>query len=330
MADFAQARARRALQGAKLDMMMPLTRASSVTNEVWLGEGCVIRVNRRLDQRLRREAQLAPQLPSEVGYPEVIAYGGELGNDWFVCGRVPGLVLARCWPAMTRSERREVIVQFAAQLRELHRFEFPDGLPQTVSPQLLGGPDSLGPTTPLLEAIERARSLEHVDGKLLTAAAAIVRETSYVLDPWQSRTTVHGDLHFENVLWDGSHITALLDFEYARAAPPDVDLDVFLRFCAYPFLHVAPDYERLTRAEDYAEVPFWLAEEYPELFGHTKQFERLRLYSIAYDVRELLAFPPTRSPKELSEHHPHNRLRKAVEGRSHLDQMSARSRRQAG
>src|SRR5262245_17262929 len=162
MAGFEEARARRALEGAGLDMMMPLERASSVTNEVWVGDDYVIRVNRRPDQRLRREAMLAPLLPEEVCYPQVHAYGGELGADWFVCERVPGLVLSRCWPAMTRGERREVVRQFAAKVRALHQFEFPAGLPDTTTPQLLGG-DNFSPTQPLVEALARAKALEHVD-----------------------------------------------------------------------------------------------------------------------------------------------------------------------
>ena len=53
---FAMARARRALGEAGLDMHLPLTRASSVTNEVWLSDEYVVRVNRQPNQRLRREA----------------------------------------------------------------------------------------------------------------------------------------------------------------------------------------------------------------------------------------------------------------------------------
>jgi aminoglycoside phosphotransferase len=330
MAGFEEARARRALEGAGLDMMMPLERASSVTNEVWVAEDIVIRVNRRPDQRLRREALLAPLLPPEVGYPGIVAYGGELGADWFVCERVPGLVLSRCWPAMARGERREVVRQLAGKLRALHQFEFPPGLPETTSPQLLGGPESFGPTEPLLAALQRARDLEHVDSSVIAAAERIVRDSAYALDPWASETLIHGDLHFENVLWDGTQITALLDFEYARPGPPDLDLDVFLRFCAYPFLHVAEDYEHLTLAEDYVEVPFWLGEDYPELFAHPHQFERVRIYCIAYDIRELLLFPPQRRARDLSEHHPYNRLLRTVDGDGHLDRLHGDRRLTAG
>lgn len=329
MAGFEEARARRALEGAGLDMMMPLERASSVTNEVWVGDDYVIRVNRRPDQRLRREAMLAPLLPEEVCYPAVYAYGGELGADWFVCERVPGLVLSRCWPAMTRGERREVLRQFAVKLRALHQFEFPTGLPETTTPQLLGGA-SFSPTQPLMEALAKAKTLEHVDAGVVSAAERIVRDTAFSLDPWESQTMVHGDLHFENVLWDGTHITAMLDFEYARPGPPDLDLDVFLRFCSFPFLHVAEDYEHLTLAEDYVEVPYWLGEDYPELFSHPHEYERLRIYCIAYDVRELLLFPPQRRPRDLSEYHPYNRLLRTVDGNGHIDRMHSQTRLNAG
>lgn len=319
MSRFEEARARRALEGAGLDLSLPLERASSVTNEVWLAGDYVIRVNRQPNQRLRREAALGPLLPPEIGYPEIVAYGGDLGADWLVCKRVPGLVLSRCWPAMTRDERRDAVRQLAAKMRRMHQIDFPSDLPEIDTPQLLGGARSFSPVDPLLDALNQARTLPHVDPRLVDQAGALVRKTAFALDPYDQTTLVHGDLTFENVLWDGTQITAVLDFEWARPGPCDLDLDVFLRFCAYPFLHVAADYEHLTLAEDYAEVPWWVGEDYPELFDFRQQFERIRIYAIAYDVRELLRHPPPDRPQSLSPYHPYNRLERTVQGRSHLD-----------
>jgi aminoglycoside phosphotransferase len=321
MAGFEEARARKALQGAGLDLSLPIERASSVTNEVWLAGEYVIRVNRHPNQRLRREAALAPLLPADIGYPEIVAYGGDLGADWLVCRRVPGLVLSRCWPAMTPLERREAVRQLATKLRRIHRFEVPPDLPPIETPQLLGGAESFSPVDPLLDALNRVRTFEHVDARLIDQVGALVRKTAFSLDPFETSTLVHGDLTFENVLWDGSQITAILDFEWARGGPADLDLDVFLRFCAYPFLHVAEDYEHLTVARDYVDVPWWLGEDYPELFDFRQQFERIRLYAIAYDVNELLRYPPPDRPANLSPYHPYNRLERTVHGTSHLDDL---------
>ena len=47
-----------------------------------------------------------------------------------------------------------------------------------------------------------------------------------------------------------------------------------------------------TLARDYADVPYWLAEDYPELFSRPAQLDRCRIYAAAWDVEELLAYPP--------------------------------------
>jgi hypothetical protein len=321
---FAMARARRALGEAGLDMHLPLTRASSVTNEVWLSDEYVVRVNRQPNQRLRREAALGPILPAEVGYPGIVAYGGQLGADWLVVRRVPGNVLSRCWPTMSIDERHSAVRQLSAILRRLHRFELPPDLPEIDTPQLLGG-HGFRAVDPLLDALDRAAALPNVNPSLIDGARRIVLDTGAAIEPFAVPTAVHGVLHFGNVLWVGTTVTALLDFEWCRPGPPDLDLDVLLRFCAYPYLHVAEDYEHLTRAEDYADVPGWMTDVYPELFDDPNAFERTRIYSIAYDVRELLLFPPTRSPRELSKHHPYNRLERTVDGRSHLDRLAGTS-----
>jgi hypothetical protein len=308
---------------AGLDEHAPLERASSVTNEVWLSPEHVIRVNRQPNQRLRREAFLGPILPASVDYPDVVAYGGQLGADWLIMARKPGTVLSRAWPTMTTDERRDAVRQFARILQNLHQVATPAELPEIDTPQLVGG-NGFNAVDPLLSALDRAAALPHVEGPLVDQLRQIVLDTSWSIEPYEVGHLVHGDLHFENVLWDGSRITALLDFEWAHGAPREVDLDIFFRFCAYPFLHVAEDYEHMTRAEDYAAIPYWLADDYPDLFRVPNLFERMQIYCIAYDIRELLLFPPPRPPRELSKYHPYNRLDMLLRSQSHLHRLAGR------
>ncbi len=318
----AMARARHALLQAGLDSTVPLHAATSVTNEVWLTDTHVIRVNRRPNQRLRREAILGPSLPAEIGYPMVVAYGGQMGADYLVVKRVAGSPLAHCWPGMSTEQRRKAVSQIAAKMRRLHLTPGPSNLPTIDAPQMLRG-DTLSPVMSLLVAIDQARSLPHVDRGLMADVEQVVYETSTAIEPFDSDYLVHGDLTFENVLWDGHQVTALLDFEWARTSPPDVDLDVFLRMCCLPELHVGDDWVDRTHAKDYLDVPWWLQEDYPELFAHPRIYDRLRLYSIAYDMRDLTMFPPPAPAYQLNEHHSVNRLRSTVVGKSHLDLLDA-------
>ncbi|MCC5953978.1 MAG: aminoglycoside phosphotransferase family protein [Acidimicrobiia bacterium] len=314
----AVARARKALADANLPMDVPLERADSVTNEVWLAPRHVVRINRHPNQRLRREAFLGPRLPRDVGYPGIAAYGGRLGADWLIQPRRPGRPLSRCWPLMTVDERRRAVRQLAAMLKALHTCEAPPELPPIVTPQLLS-PTALRAVDPLLEGLAQIRQLDYVDTGLVDETTNLVLDLAWVVEPFRSPTLIHGDLHFENVLWDGYVVTALVDFEYARAAPGDLDLDVLLRCCAFPYLHVAEDYEDQTHSEDYASVPWWLAEDYPELFAHPHLADRCRIYSVAYDVADLLTHPPMASARALSPHHALNRLERVLRRESHID-----------
>lgn len=321
-------RARRALAAAGLDSTMPVERASSATNEVWYAGAYVVRLGPRGDGRLGREAQLVGALPAELGYPSVVAAGGDTNIDWLVTRRAPGAALSRWWPSMSDDRRQAAVRELAAKLAALHRTDGAGVGQPSQSPQLLdtAAAGSRAAVAPLLAGLDRATNLPHVDRGLLADAAAMVGSLAAALDPWPVPTLVHGDLHFENVLWDGARITAVLDLEWCRQGPPDLDLDVFLRFCALPYLHVAPDYEHLTRPEDYWKVPWWLAEAYPELFAVPRQLDRVRVYSLAFDVRDLLTHPPRRPLRELSGHHPWHRLSRTVSGTSHLDVLAVSGR----
>ncbi len=324
MSRLAEARARHALDAAGLDPSTPLEPASSVTNEVWIGRDVVVRINALPNDRLRREATLARLLPAEVGYPPIIAYGGEVGADFLVLERVAGHPLSRWWPGMRPDQRRDAISQLAARLRAVHGTSATSVPALSHTPQLLcSAHDGRDAVRPLLAAVEKAMALEITDRRMLARVGAIIEETADHLTPFDSPTLIHGDLTFENILWDGRRITALLDFEWARSGPPDLDLDILLRFCAYPHLHVASDYEDRTRACDYSQVPWWLAEDHPGMFDAPYVFERIRLYGFAWDVAELLAFPPRTELRNLPTEHPFHRLRRATEGTGYLDILSA-------
>jgi hypothetical protein len=82
---------------------------------------------------------------------------------------------------------------------------------------------------------------------------------------------------------------------------------------------VAEAYVPLTKVVDYAEVPWWLGAAYPSLFEYPSQIDRVRIYSIAYDVRDLLAAPPRVPPRHLPELHAYNRLERVVHRKSYID-----------
>jgi hygromycin-B 7''-O-kinase len=325
----AELRARNAMRWAGLDAEQPLEPATSATNQVWLTPGHVVRVSSGLTARLAREAAVAQLLPPEVPYPRVVAHGSGSGDDWLICARVLGTPLAHLWPDLDRPTRRAAAADLAAALRALHQVHVREPLPP-----LERVPHLLEPThTPLAalrEGLERAARLPHVDRGLLLDLAHMLEGWAPALPSLEATTLIHGDLTFENMLHDGDRLSAVLDLEWARPAPIDLDLDVLLRTCAFPELHVAPQHASRADAQDYQPVPAWLAEDHPDLFAADRLLDRLRIYDLAFTLRELLESPPRQRAAGLDPRHSLRRLQRLASGRGHVDDPWVRDALPAG
>lgn len=303
---FAEVRARHVLDRADLEVDVPLVRADSLTNEVWMSPDHVVRVNRSPDRRLAREAKLIATLPPEVLAPTVVDAGTGPGWDWMITERVRGSVLSRVWVALDPEDQRRAVSELMAAVRALHAVPSSAEPEELVStpPHPISGPD---PAFHVVGLIEKAAELSHVPPPLIERLIHLAERAGPHVDPWPTAAMVHGDLHFENVMWDDG-ITALLDFEWSRPGPRDLDLDVLGRFCSEPEAHVAADYHDEAVHSDYDKVLAWVADDYPELIDGSAA--RLPLYAIAFDVRCLLEHPPTGPLRTLPRHHPLRRLDK--------------------
>jgi Phosphotransferase enzyme family len=115
---------------------------------------------------------------------------------------------------------------------------------------------------------------------------------------------LHGDFYLGNVLAHGGHVSALIDLEFSRMGPRDLELISVVR---------ALDAETrlgLRRPPLLA----WLAEDYPELFGAADLHRRLWLYALAYTIRQIIFWPPDRAEADgLELTHPLRTLRRLID-----------------
>ena len=94
---------------------------------------------------------------------------------------------------------------------------------------------------------------------------------------------------------------ALIDFEFARMGPPDLELISVLRALEVETRLGVPR-------------PPLLAEDYPELFAAPDLDRRLWLYAIAYTIRQIIFWPPDRSEADgLAASHPLHTLRRLID-----------------
>jgi aminoglycoside phosphotransferase len=317
-------RAHAALRETKLTTTGPLQRVDNSSHEVWFVDRYVLFINPRPEHRgLGHLAHVLQSLPDGIRAPTLVDYGTAPFGEWLIESRVPGKDLSRTWGALTEVEREHAITSLGLVLKELHAVDaVAHGLDQAsfLHGDSLECPHQL-PARRLLALLARASRLPFVDPGVASRAIELVLTLGDALDE-SPRSLVHGDLHFENVLCDGPRL-ALIDFEWSRAGPPDLDLDVLLHSLADPALHVHGTDRGDLHRRDFDHVTIWLRRAYPELFAHPRLVDRLTIYRLAYDTRALLQDPPDRPVEQLSPHHPANRLRRLVEGRSELAWMLA-------
>jgi len=275
------------------------------SNDAWLSDDEVVRVCWRADRgRLVREAQLLAELPSLVPHADVMAFGSDGHLSWVVSPRLPGTTMLNLLPHLTEVEVRDLFRQLAEVLRALHDWTPPEPLAQLLAhrPELdLALPASVWqadlvplPTSRITAVAEVATAVPFVDSGLIEAALQRINSLERY-DPFANetvlRSVIHGDATVANVLVHKGRISGLIDFEYARMGPPDLEL-------LSPVLFGSG-----------FGLP-WLREDYPELFEgeHTRQ--RLWLYELCCALRGIIWWPPEQASIE---HPPIATLRRLVD-----------------
>lgn len=316
------------LKDAEMPSAEHPVRIAGATNEVWRAGDYVVRVGFIPGaDRLRREAALAQILPYDVHYPKVVASGIESFGEWIIVKHRPGVTLSEAWGHMDTSARKSVLADLGAAMRSVHntqldgeqlvRLEFHEGDGRLALPHQL-------PAHRILEMLDRLRGAPNVDRGLIAAAHERTEEVADSVWAHERHGLVHGDLHFENVLVKEGIMVSLLDFEWSRPGPKEIDIDVLGRFCAHPHVHVGGDYSVDPR--DYKDVLRWLNELYPDLFAHELIRERLMLCALAFEVPALVADLPAQPAHHLSEFHPINRLRDLLDNGTHAERLGWESK----
>ena len=127
---------------------------------------------------------------------------------------------------------------------------------------------------------------------------------------------VHGDAHFNNVLWHPDHGATLIDFEVATRLAPDRELEAIVDMILYPAEYAARQ-EQVTGG-DFAEVIETLRAACPSMFVQDGG-ERMRVYFVMRALLQCHHFAPG------SERDPRGRLSGLLDGTFTLPHLPAAS-----
>ena len=258
-------------------------------NTVWLTDTAAVKIYGKdngygaaIERWIYREVR-----PSYA--PELL---GE-GEDYIILRRILGESLFHLWYQTDEKTRRQYIRQAGEIVRQMQCLTFPE-------PNVFRAPDSW--RGELLERMENllARLAAIPDSLPAETAEAVRRyitENSDVLDDGVLYP-VYSDLHFDNLLVDGTGRMWLIDYEMMEAAPKDYLLDVWHRMLVHPFTYASEEDHEHTRPEDYTQITAWFREEVPELFSHPRLQQRINIYSLLYELDLLTEYPGAAWPME--------------------------------
>lgn len=133
--------------------------------------------------------------------------------------------------------------------------------------------------------LQLVRQLPHVDPGLIDAVGERIASLADA-DPFGAATSTHRVLHSDASLGNWfvhyGRISALLDFEWARLGPPDLEL-------------VTPVFTAALGDAAAKAFLYWLAEDYPALFAAPDLDRRLWLYELCFFLRGIIWWPPERA-----------------------------------
>jgi hypothetical protein len=268
----------------------------SWSNDVWVTKEFVLRVCWRGEcERLLREHELLTALPVSVPHASVVASGRIESLTWMLLRRIKGERFDLVWPRLSTDARRDAVMDLGDVLRSLHEWVPPTGIRALLANATQTVPESrdgvIGSTiVPLpLERVslllDSFEDVPDIGDDLLRRVRMRIDNLRTVVSTSEflGGLVVHGDAHLANALWFEGSLVALLDFEWARIGPPDLELEAACR--EDPVIEGTAELWPIP--ESVVPMLVWLRAGYPELFNREDLTERLWLYDLCYQVRRL-------------------------------------------
>lgn len=191
--------------------------------------------------------------------------------------KIEGSTLYELWYKLNEEERKEIILKLISSIKEIHNkkvkeYDFKGFIKNKIK-----------------EYITSCNITDELFEDLLNYCDIYFKENKFGL--------IHGDLHFDNIIYNNGKIT-LLDFEYAMPAAIDYDFRILNRCKEVPWHWASAKTDMLAIESDYQNLMPIIIENYQEL----KDIPHLQERLLIYDIIELLKDYKNTHNEELLNH----------------------------
>lgn len=237
---------------------------SGFTNTIYAIDNYIVRIctNPNNEERFMKEIEFYNDNQDNNGIPklfvsditkEIVPYYYEIME------KVSGQTLYEIWNFLSNKERKEMAIRIINILKPLHLKEVNDY-------------DFLNYIKKkIIDLKDKCNLDEDLFKLLIELANKYFQENKFGL--------IHGDLHFDNFIYDGINLY-LIDFEYNMPAPIDYEFRIFNTCKILPYLWASSKTDMITIEDDYQDLIDMVLDNYPELANIKYIKERLEFYSI--------------------------------------------------
>ncbi len=265
------------LKGKQFKLM-----TAGFTNTIYSVDNYIIRIctDSKNEERFENEINFYKENKDNNGIPKLYVSDttkGVVPYYYEVIEKVSGKTLYELWGLLSDIERRKIVIKIIDILKPFHStevkgYEFLEIL-----------------KTKVLYLKDKCNLDDELFNDLIDMCYKYFKENTFGL--------IHGDLHFDNFMFDGTSLH-LLDFERYMVAPIDYDFRIFSKYNSQPYLWASCKTDMLTVESDYQDLMSMFLENYKELNEIPYINERLEFYSI---IESLENYKSTKNEERMQE-----------------------------
>ena len=252
------------------------------TNTIYSVDNYIVRIctDSKNEERFENEVNFYKENKNNNGIPKLYVSDTKksvVPYYYEVIEKVSGKTLYELWYRLSDSERIKIVIQIIDILKPFH------------SKEVKGYDFSEMLKTKILYLKDKCNLDNELFNDLINMCYKYFKKNTFGL--------IHGDLHFDNFMYDGTNIH-LLDFERCMVAPIDYDFRIFSKYNSQPYLWASAKTDMLTVESDYQDLMSMFLENYKELNEIPYINERLDFYSI---IESLENYKNTKNKERLDE-----------------------------
>ena len=252
------------------------------TNTIYSVDNYIVRIctDSKNEERFENEVNFYKENKDNNGIPKLYVSDTKksvVPYYYEILEKVSGKTLYELWYRLSDSERIKIVIQIIDILKPFHSKE-------------VKGYDFLEMLkTKILYLKDKCNLDNELFNDLINMCYKYFKKNTFGL--------IHGDLHFDNFMYDGTNLH-LLDFERCMVAPIDYDFRIFSKYNSQPYLWASAKTDMLTVESDYQDLMSMFLENYKELNEIPYINERLDFYSI---IESLENYKNTKNKERLDE-----------------------------